>query len=310
MKLSFHSRFAVVVLLALMSFQSCKKTVPPLIINSSTPLYALLIGDTSLSLFNSMVQKAGDSVLYHGTDSIAVLMPVNAALIAQGITSSAISMMPAKSLDSFVRSYYVPGGLSLDTNAYALNKSLAGSSMYVYTDSSGDYYFNGYTGLIQKLPGSRAVVFKLSSLLQMPISSLAQLFSADTSLSFFAAAVAHTSINLIPSSGWNTILAPDNNSFIAAGYGSIAAINATDVSALSAIINYHVIPGEFFSNQFSGVMALQTLQGSAVNVTIDSIHNVPQFTGGSNVSAASITKADMLAGSNTIVQKINGLLLP
>ena len=66
---------------------SCKKvnaTFTPLKV-FSTPLQALINSDTSLSVFYAMVQKAKDTALYGGTDSVTVLIPTNTAFASQGI---------------------------------------------------------------------------------------------------------------------------------------------------------------------------------------------------------------------------------
>ena len=85
MKTSFRFPVLIMVAAIVLLTPSCKKTVTVTPTISSTPLYALLIGDTSLSVFNAAVQKAGDSALFHGIDSITVLAPTNAALLAVSI---------------------------------------------------------------------------------------------------------------------------------------------------------------------------------------------------------------------------------
>lgn len=296
------------IFISVVMFYSCKKTVTvEPIANPSTPLYALLIGDTGLSLFNSAVQKAGDSALFHNIDSITVLMPSNAALLAAGINNSTINSMPAKSLDSLVRLHYIAGPPNLTPGSSATYNSLLGPVLYGYVSAdSSRYYFNGIFSMRQTLRGSNAVVFRLNTLLQTGTFSFTQILNADTSLAYFTEALNHSGVNVVPSSGWNTLLAPDNNSFIAAGYPTLASIDAADVSSMAAIVQYHVLPGPYFSNSFIGLTAVAPLVGDSIQLTFDS--TVVHFTGVSNTVPVSIIQGDKVVATNIILHKINGLL--
>jgi uncharacterized surface protein with fasciclin (FAS1) repeats len=290
-------------------FASCKKDVTPTPVTSSTPLYALITGDTSLSIFNAAVQKAGDAQLFLGTDSVSVLIPTNAAFLLQGISSASISSMSATALDSLVRYHYIAAATGLTTGTYTSFNSLLGPAVYGYGNTDGsNNYFNGSIAIKQSLAGSNATVYKLNTPLQIPASSVTQLLSADTSLSYFAEALNHTGLSLAPSSGWNTVLAPDNNSFIAAGFTTLASIDSASLSTLSGILQYHILPGQYFTNNFTGLSTVNSSENSSINITFN--NGVAQFTGTSNTTAAGITQADRIAGTTIIVQKINGLLMP
>jgi len=309
MKRQFHVSFTVVALASLISFASCKKEVAASSTTPSTPLYAMLIGDTSVSFFNAAVQKAGDNSLFHGTDSVTVFMPTNAAFLAQGITSTAISAMSATALDSLVRYHFISSAADLTTGSYTSFNSLLGPALYGYGNTDGsNNYFNGSIGIKTTLSGSNAIVYKLSAPLQIPAVSIAQLLSTDTSLAYFSEALNHTGISLIPGSGWNTVLAPDNNSFIAAGYPTIASIDTANASSLTTILQYHILPGQYFSNGFTGLSTVGSSEGNMINLGFS--NGLVQFTGTGNTTTASVTQADRIAGTNIIVQKINGLLIP
>ena len=310
MKTSFRLPVLIMVAAIVLLAPSCKKTVTVTPTISSTPLYALLIGDTSLSVFNAAVQKAGDSALFHGIDSITVLAPTNAALLAVGVTSAAINTMPAKSLDSLVRYHYIASAANLNDSTYTAYKSLLGPAVYGLdsTDSTSSF-FNGRAAALQKLPGSNALVYKLSVALQIPATSAGVLLSADTSLSYFREALNHTGISLAPSAGWNTVLAPDNNSFIAAGFATPADIDNADLTNMTNIVLYHILPGQYFSNTFTHLSTV-TSSDTAKTIKLSTAGGQVQFTGNNNATAATITVSDRIAGTNIIIQKINGVLMP
>ncbi|MFT3932318.1 MAG: fasciclin domain-containing protein [Chitinophagaceae bacterium] len=302
--------FCGLVLLFIWAVSSCKKTVTNnTSIESSTPLYALIIGDTSLSIYNAAVQKAGDKPLFLNTRFITVLIPTNTAFLAAGISKNSINAMSVAGADSLVRYHYIDSLPPLDSAAYTGYKSLSGPTVYgMGTLDTTVSYFNGSLANRQKLAGSNAAVYELSAPLRIPAASIAQLLSADTSLSYFAEAVKVTGINLVPASDWNTILAPDNNAFIAAGYPTLASIDNSDINTLTDIVQYHIVPGQYFSNTFSGLITVPSQEGNSINVTFSDA--IIQFTGVGNTNAASIELSDKVAGSSVIVHKINGLLMP
>ena len=305
-----QSIFFIVLSAAGMLAISCSKkniTIQPIV--SSTPLQALINSDTSLSIYYAAVKKAGANALYGGTDSAIVLIPGDSAFKAQGITLTTINAMSAAGADSLLRYHYIPGAVALVAGAYNVYNSKLGRPVYGYgvIDSSG-VYFNGISASFQKLPGSNATVYKLKAPLQIPAGSAAQLIANDTLLSYFAEALKHTGINIVPGSGWNTVLAPVNAAFIAAGYPSLESIDNADISTLSNILRYHVLPGQYFTNTLAGLSSLPTQQGSNINIGFPD--SMLQFTGLGNTTAATVTKANRIAGSSVIIHEINEVLMP
>lgn len=289
---------------------SCAKkniTIQPIV--SSTPLQALINSDTSLSIYYAAVKKANDNALYAGTDSAIVLIPVDSAFAAQGISVATINAMSAAAADSLLRYYYIPAPVTLIPGLYQAYSTKLGIPLYGYgaIDSSG-VYFSGISAAYFKLPGSNATVYKLSAPLQRPAASAAQLIATDTLLTYFAEALIHTSLNIVPATGTNTVLAPVNAAFIAAGYPTLASIDNADITALTDILRYHILPGQYFTNTLAGLTTLSTLQGS--NISIGLTDSALQITGTGNSNAASLIKANRLAGSSVVLHEINTVLMP
>ncbi|MEP6750741.1 MAG: fasciclin domain-containing protein [Bacteroidota bacterium] len=306
MKRMIQVLFFVIALTAMLP--SCKKTtavfVPIKIF--STPLQALINSDTSLSVFYALVKKAKDTAMYGGTDSITVLIPINGAFASQGITFSTVSSMSAATADSLLRYYFIPAYDSLTLGSFSFTNKL-GSVIYGSTDGVSTY-FNGIPAARQSLPGSNAVVFKLGLPL-FPAISVASVIASDTTLSYFAEAVKHTNVNLIPASGWNTILAPVDTAFIAAGYATLGSIDSADVATLANILQYHILPGQYFISNFSGLSTVATLQGENINVTFDG-NGLVQFAGKGDTVTAGITVSNRISGGNIIIHNISRVLTP
>ncbi|MEP7277066.1 MAG: fasciclin domain-containing protein [Bacteroidota bacterium] len=288
---------------------SCKKFSTPPTVAFSTPLQALINSDTSLSVFYAVVKKAGEDSLYGGTRAVTVLIPTNAAFAAVGITAATIDAMPANAADSLLRYHFIPDTLSLAPGSYQAYNSLLRVPVYGYgnPDSLGNY-FNGSLAGFQKLPGSNATVYELSAPLQIPAASLASMLASDTSLSYFSEALKHASLDPATVTGWITLLAPDNAAFRAAGYATLADIDNADTNTLSNILQYHMLPQQYFSNGFTGLETVMSLQGTVIQLSFN--NGLVQFTGTGNSMAAGITRYNRIAGDHIIVQNINGVLMP
>jgi uncharacterized surface protein with fasciclin (FAS1) repeats len=231
-----------------------KSTNPTTPVTPPTGLQNFISADTSLSVFNTAIQREGNSTLYAGTDSVTILAPTNDAFRAQGITATTINSMSAIAVDSLLRYHFIDSSSHLTAGADIL-------------------------------------------------------FASDSSLTYFAEAVKHSGISLTPAgaSQWNTILAPTNSAFIDAGYPTLASIDSANASTLNSIIQYHIIPGQYFNNSFNGLTTVGSSEGNNIGLTFN--NGMAQFTGASNTTAAGITTSNRLAGSNTIVQNINGVLM-
>lgn len=295
--------------LAVSFFASCKKDVNNNSLSTTTPLYALITGDSSISIFNAAVQKSGDSKLFLGTDSITVLIPTNTAFLSEGITLSSISAMSQAQTDSLVRYHYINAPAHLVTGSYSAFNSLLGPAVYGFGNTDGsNNYFNGANAVLQSLAGSNAMLYKLSEPLTIPAASAQELLAADSSLSYFSEALKVTGFNLAPASGWSTVLVPDNNAFVAAGYPTLASIDSANINTLTSLLQYHVIAGQYFSNTFNGMLTVSSEEGGSINITAN--NSAVEFTGTGNTNPAMVTGPDRIAGTNIIVQKINGVLLP
>jgi uncharacterized surface protein with fasciclin (FAS1) repeats len=154
----------------------------------------------------------------------------------------------------------------------------------------------------------KAVVYRLSAPLTVAYDSLDHLLSADSSLSFFTAALMRTGLDTLLLSGNFTLLAPVNSAFLNAGYDSLGAIDSADITGLTRLMEYQVVPGLFFTNNLAVLTSLPTLEGSPIGVGTQ--NGLLQFTGNSNPSPAGLVNGNQPAARNFIVHRIDQVLLP
>jgi uncharacterized surface protein with fasciclin (FAS1) repeats len=293
-------------------FTACHKensSTPPPTPVTPTPLQAYITADTSLSIFNAAITKAGDAALYGSADSVTVLIPTNDAFRAAGISQSTINAMSSGAVDSLLKYHFINQGPDLKTGVYTPYTTKLGPNIYGYGGATGMNYYNGSQATMVSVPSSKATVYRLNTPLGVPFATNASYLSSDTSLTYFSAALTRAGIDLSQDTGWTTVLAPTNNGFRNAGYATVADINSADSATLRHTLMYHVLPGQYFANSYSGLTSVPTY-GSGQTITIGSSANGATFTGSGNSAPVGFAGNSQLAGSNTIFQPVNGVVLP
>ena len=295
--------------LFIVGFLSCKKAPPPKPI-PITPLQTLVNSDTSLTLFHEMLIDANDVGLLKDTTA-SLLIPTNAVLEQAGYTPAAIDSTPSYILDQMLRYDYVLSPLISPDSGYTVFATELGTPLYIEKDTtSGLLLLNASaTAVSTPLSVGKASVYYLTSLVPAAADSLPTLLQSDTSLTFFAAAMAIT--NLYDSTlltGSYTILAPVNSAFINAGYDSIGAIDSANADSLIALVQGQIIKGFYLTNSFPIPGPVFDVLGNAVTVGHNS--GILQFSASGNVVPVNWLSGNLISGSNIVVHRTDGFLSP
>ncbi len=286
---------------------SCTKPTPPAKV-VITPLQILINSDTTLNLFHAAILQANDAALL-GTQSVTVLAPVDSGFFASGYTIDVIDSLAAYLADGLVRYHFITTSpISPSPVVNGPYNTLLGIPVYLTRDSLSNVYFNGTKATLDTVNAGNAVVYKLQSPLATPYDSLDILLASDSNYSLLAEAFLQTGLYDSLGSGNYTLLAPDNNAFINAGYTDIPTIDSSNLTVLANLLKYQVAVGLYFTNNLSTTSSLNSLQGESIAVS--SQNGGFQFTGKSNSSPANLLVRNTLAGRNIIVHKTDELLLP
>jgi uncharacterized surface protein with fasciclin (FAS1) repeats len=96
-----------------------------------------------------------------------------------------------------------------------------------------------------------------------------------------------------------TVFAPTDDAFAALPEGTVEGL-LEDTEALTAILTYHVVPGEVMSGDLSDGMMAETVNGAEVSIGVgDAV----------TVDGATVTTADIEA-SNGVIHVIDQVILP
>jgi uncharacterized surface protein with fasciclin (FAS1) repeats len=284
----------------------CKKSTPAKVV--LTPLQNLINTDTTLTLFHQMLLQANEAGLLND-NTVTLLLPTNAAFRSAGYTNIIIDSLPSYISDNLIRYLFITSHINPDSSAYNGYPTLTGYNVYGMTDSTHHIWFNASQVSGKDSVVGNTLVYRLTTPLQVPFDSLTDLLGADSNLTFLAEAFRRT--NLFDSlliTGNYTLLAPVNNAFINAGYDSIGAIDSANINSLISLLEYHVIPGLYFTNTLTGLSAIPTLSNGSVTVSVQ--NGILHFSGGSNPVPATWLYGNQTAGNTIIVHRIDQVLSP
>lgn len=291
----------------LLFFSSCKKdeVVQPL-----PTLTTFLTNKADLSLFNSMIEKAGLQSYKNGGGPFTWFMPTNAALESGGITADSISRMTQGAASYFVTYHIVNARFSTDDMIalYSFPRTtVQGGAIYTGGDQ-GVFYVNGIKIANANNKVSGGLVHKIEKFM-MPIQlvgNIQNILTRTGQHSLFIAALTKAN-RWTQFSGTTafTVMAPTDVAMNNAGLTS-AIITSSTVGRLDSIVRYHYFnSSRLFTNDFGNKESPQTALGAGRTLT--SSGNGLLIKGKTNTTPANITVTNLL-GTNGVVHIIDQVL--
>jgi uncharacterized surface protein with fasciclin (FAS1) repeats len=263
--------------------------------------------DTSFSLLKQAVTKAGLGTAL-STGNLTVFAPDNAAFAASGINSASINALPVPVLAELL-TYHVLGSKVVSTAVPVSDsvRALSGDLIFASRNANG-VFVNGIKVKTADVAASNGVIHVISKVLfPVPSQTIAGIATATPNLSILLAAVSRAGLTgAVSGPGKYTVFAPTDSAFAAAGYPTVASINAAPVTAVAAIVKSHVLPTNVFSSDLIAGATQNTLQ-TGVNLTVGTTPASVKITGSAN-AASKITSANILA-TNGVVHIIDKVLL-
>lgn len=209
------------------------------------------------------------------------------------------------------------GSSSAATLKPATSSSINDNTIYL-SKTFGLIRVNGQSTVIYpNLNASNGVIHVINKVLLFPTNTIAGIAIADPNFSSLVAALVKTNLaGVFTGNGDFTVFAPTNAAFaqLPAPFNNAANIsNITDagqISALSNILRYHVIPSRNFTWDLGILKRTATLANAPRNkVTTILGFNTGWVKGDDNNSYAQINPADILA-TNGVIHVIGKVLLP
>jgi transforming growth factor-beta-induced protein len=163
---------------------------------------------------------------------------------------------------------------------------------------SGGARVNGVNVVATDIEASNGVIHVVDGVL-LPVDD-----NVDTAIgagftTLVAAVQAAGLESVLRGEGPFTIFAPTDAAFGKLPAGTVESLLA-DPSALAAILTYHVIPGRVFASDLANGLAVTTVEGSPVTITL---------AGGARVNDATLVATDIFT-SNGVIHVIDTVLIP
>jgi uncharacterized surface protein with fasciclin (FAS1) repeats len=107
-------------------------------------------------------------------------------------------------------------------------------------------------------------------------------------------------VDTLKSEGPFTVFAPTDDAFAKIPKDQLEALLANKTQ-LTAVLTYHVVAGKVMSTDPTNDMAVKTMQGENVTITLDD--------GGAMVNGAKVVQADIVC-TNGVIHAIDTVLMP
>lgn len=299
-------KFLIAGAICISTFVSCKKDDP-----TPTPstITDIVNSDASFSLLKQAITRAGlGSAL--STGSLTVFAPDNTAFAAAGINSAAIDALTVAQLTDIL-TYHVVGSKVASSGVPASDtvKTLQGKNLYASKNANG-VFVNGIKVKTADVQASNGVIHVISSVLIPPTKNIAELASAEPTLSLVLAAAVRAGLaGALTSPGKYTVFAPNDAAFAAAGFPDVASINNADPAVLAPIVKAHVLTTNVFSSDLIAGATVPTLQPGkslTVGLTPPSVKISTSMNPASNII---IPGGVNIIGTNGVVHVIDRVLL-
>ena len=311
---TFVKTLLAAVLFSGLTFTSCKKD-DPLPVETTKSIAELAAATPDLSLLSAAITHAGLTATLTAAGTYTVFAPTNDAFIAAGLGTvdlinavdpAALSaILLYHTLSSIVLAAAVPAGPN------AAVATLNTANIYL-TNKAAGVFVNGAQVTTADIAASNGVVHIIGKVLSAPIGNIVATAQSNADLTYLVAAIIRAStgatdvLTLLSGTDPYTVFAPTNAAFIAAGFATIADINAADPDALAAILTYHVTAGWVFSSDLSDGLMPTMLNAGMVTINVTGGATVKGIT---NTTASNITAVDVVT-TNGVVHIIDQVLLP
>lgn len=281
----------------------------------------IVSANANLTYLSAAISRASQgntnfNQLLSGSTPYTFFAPTNSAFIAAGYaTVSAVTAADPNTLSAILNYHLVSGQkLSTDFPDSSSVPSLKTDALYFNQPSTGSTLVNGvlFNGSNANNLATNGVVHIVSKVLVPPALTLLQTIAANTNLTFLNASITRASqgsINFtqqLSGSTPYTIFAPTDAAFKAAGYATIASVNAADPNVLGALLNNQIITNRKFSLIFADGSMTQSLAKSELTF---STTNGFKVKGNGNTTISNLSPIDILA-TNGVIHVSDQVLKP
>ncbi|ULQ55324.1 fasciclin domain-containing protein [Flavihumibacter rivuli] len=224
--------------------------------------------DTSFSILNAAIARAGLATALDAPGNITVFAPDNSAFRAAGITASVINGLPPADVAGILL-YHAVGAAVPSGSVPASDsvRTLGGQLLFASKNANG-VFVNGIGVKTADVSARNGIIHVINGVLMPPTKTIAQIAIDNPNFSILVAAVVRAGLaDELSAAGKYTVFAPTNAAFNAAGFNSPADINAADSLTVANIVRQHVIATNVYASDLSNGATAPTIRtGTSLTV--------------------------------------------
>lgn len=298
-----------IVLVAVLLFAGCEKENSGSAAAITENIDSKISARPELSIFQAALKKTRLDIFTKGGGPFTIWVPTNTAFASIGIAKEADLNTLDSNLLVQILTYHIQAisrsynEIPLGPNANMITQG--GLTQYASRKIGGTAYINGAAVTESNIQASNGFMHVINRVLIPPFFSTAASLALFPEYKLMLQAITKTAT--ITTTNPLTIFAVPNSVMLNAGFDSAAIANSTGpgLTALTAVIRYHVVNKRIFSPDFIAG-PLKTVQ--AGNITI-ATGNTISVKGNGNPSPFQVTNSDLITTTG-VIHGINGLLLP
>ncbi|NMC55430.1 MAG: fasciclin domain-containing protein [Chloroflexi bacterium] len=227
----------------------------------------IAVEDGRFTTLVAAVQAAGLAETLSGEGPFTVFAPTDDAFakLPEGTVEALLADIPA--LSEILLYHVVPGAVMAEQVVELKSAETAAGIDVRIKVMDGKVFINEAEVLITDIEASNGVIHVIDSVI-LPPADIVDIAVADGRFTTLVAAVqAAGLVETLKGEGPFTVFAPTDDAFAKLPEGTIEALLA-DTAALSDILLYHVVPGEYYAEDVLAMPVLQSAQGSSLLVKL------------------------------------------
>jgi len=262
----------------------------------------VIVNSPDHNTLETAVVEAGLVDALNGDGPFTVFAPTDAAFdLLPEATVDALLADPTGDLARILL-YHVVGATVLSTDLSDGQSAATLLGQNITVDLSSGVMINNAMVTVADIPASNGVVHVIDAVLLPPASTVVDVVvNSEVHNTLEQAVIAAGLVDDLSGDGPITLFAPTDAAFALIDPTDLAALLADPTGALTDILLYHAVSGEFLSTDLSDGMMAPTLFGQNVSV---SINNDGVFINNAQVTVANIRTL------NGVVHVIDAVLLP
>ena len=264
----------------------------------------VIVNSPDHNTLEAAVIAAGLAPTLSGTGPFTVFAPTDGAFanLPPGLVAALLADPMGELKDILL--YHAVAGKALSTSLANGQKivTLNNGKQVTVTINANGVYINDAKVTVTDIVADNGVVHVIEAVMLPPAVTVVDIIVNSPDHNTLETAVIASGLDpILKGSGPFTVFAPTDAAFAALPPGTVAALLADPMNALTNILLYHTFAGKALSTSLTNNQSITTINGKNVTVTINA--------NGVFINNAKVTVADIVA-DNGVVHVIDAVLIP